>query len=369
MVKSYRVFTGAPSVHDIATSTPPYRWRTCSTSTSPIPYYGLPPATFEAASRRISLLYQNIIFDDHSEEDVHGGGDLDPSELQEKTTFITWSPTAVDTTGSQFASRTGTSFLRPTASASRPRSQFQTQDTQDKTSYIYSDASSISRFPAFHFSLHALTPLSSLIAEAHAQKRQPNAGKDSRKVTVLAAVLELDGPDTIRIKRGVDAGKDVSLLKLILGDDDGTICKLTAWREVAESWGGSIPELTSPGVKRGDVLLLESESVNPSHLSLHDPRILYTDLTLDLTDVLASWGSDADNVTARNAAPVSFTASPHLKSRLEICYRTMPNMAEDSRLRPDLRLGFSDAAVRKVAAVVKWFEAMAGLNATIDATS
>lgn len=50
-----------------------------------------------------------------------------------------------------------------------------------------------------------------------------------------------------------------------------------------------------------------------------------------------------------------------------ICYRTMPRAPDadigvnDERFRPDLRLGYSDAAVRKVAAIVKWFEGMAGL--------
>jgi hypothetical protein len=39
----------------------------------------------------------------------------------------------------------------------------------------------------------------------------------------------------------------------------------------------------------------------------------------------------------------------------------MPYTHEDNRLRPDLRLGESDAAVRKVGAVVQWFERLAGL--------
>ena len=39
----------------------------------------------------------------------------------------------------------------------------------------------------------------------------------------------------------------------------------------------------------------------------------------------------------------------------------MPYTHEDSRLRPDLRLGASDAAVKKVAALVGWFEEVAGL--------
>jgi hypothetical protein len=70
-------------------------------------------------------------------------------------------------------------------------------------------------------------------------------------------------------------------------------------------------------------------------------------------DVMASW----EPVTG-----ISLSASPYLKSTLAICYRTMPYTHEDHHLRPDLRLGFSDSAVRKVAAVVKWFEGMAGLT-------
>ena len=64
------------------------------------------------------------------------------------------------------------------------------------------------------------------------------------------------------------------------------------------------------------------------------------------------------------ASTLALTASPNLRSRAEICYRTMPrtSVPADLRLRPDLRLGTSDAAVRRVAAVVSWFERMAGLS-------
>ena len=62
-------------------------------------------------------------------------------------------------------------------------------------------------------------------------------------------------------------------------------------------------------------------------------------------------------------ASITISASPYLKSRLDICYRTMPYAHKDQRLRPDLRLGASDATVSKVAEVVKWFERFAGLSA------
>jgi hypothetical protein len=42
----------------------------------------------------------------------------------------------------------------------------------------------------------------------------------------------------------------------------------------------------------------------------------------------------------------------------------MPYAKSDSRLRPDLRLGLGDAAVRKVAAAVAWFQHLAGLDSS-----
>lgn len=175
------------------------------------------------------------------------------SESQEQTTLITWPPSAPDVNAQQEAK--SISFLRPTASLSRVRTQF--DETQETGSYDYSDASSINRFPNFHFNLHQLTPLSRLSSVGAADREQ------SRKVSLLAAVLEVEGPDTIRVKKGVDAGNEVSILKLIIGDEDGAICKLTAWRDVAEAWGGSDPDPTTPGVKRGDVVFLQSQYTAP----------------------------------------------------------------------------------------------------------
>lgn len=128
-----------------------------------------------------------------------------------------------------------------------PPTRLETQlETQESQSYNYSDASSIARFPSFHFALHSLTSLSSL---------PTTSSRGSRKVNILIAVLELEGPDTIRIKKGADAGREVAVLKMILGDEEGCISKLTAWREVAESWGG-VGDVV--GVKRGDVIYVES---------------------------------------------------------------------------------------------------------------
>lgn len=176
-----------------------------------------------------------------------------PPSHPEQTTVITWPPTAAQSLAEIHPESTsGISFLRPNTSLSRIRTQF--DETQETGSYDYSDASSINRFPSFHFNLHQLTPLSHLPALFTSDREL------SRKVTLLVAVLEVEGPDTIRIKKGVNAGNEVSILKLIIGDEEGAVCKLTAWRDVADAWGGSDPDPSAPGVKRGDVILLNSQS-------------------------------------------------------------------------------------------------------------
>ncbi|KAG6845577.1 hypothetical protein H0H87_007256 [Tephrocybe sp. NHM501043] len=314
----FRVFMGAPSVADLDKDPSLYQWQTISSKQafpskkilSATQSVVLPPATLEAASRRISRIYENIIFDNEAEEGVYDASD-GADGVEEQTTMISWPPTGDQTSARH--NQSDPSFFLDISRSRDVQTQFETQETQ---SYNYSDTSSIAHFPTFHFSLHALTSLSSLA------KSSP---KGSRKVNVLLAALEVDGPDTIRIKKGAEAGKEVSVLSLILGDEDGAVCKLTAWREVAEEWGGSG---NAVGVKRGDILLIEN--------------------------VTASW---------EPSSSPTLSASPYLKSKLEICYRTMPYIHEDHRLRPDLRLGESDAAVRKVAAVVRWFEDMAGLGA------
>jgi len=55
----FRVFVGAPCLADLRQSGLSFNWQTVS-STSSVTF---PQATLEAASRRISLIYQNIIFD------------------------------------------------------------------------------------------------------------------------------------------------------------------------------------------------------------------------------------------------------------------------------------------------------------------
>ncbi|KAG7448090.1 uncharacterized protein BT62DRAFT_965923 [Guyanagaster necrorhizus] len=303
----YHVFLGAPSLQESRGRQLEYRWEHIVSSPAPavLDVDGLPPtsAALEAASRRISGLYENTIFQG-DEEDITGQLDDECTHV-DVSTMITWSPT--NPVDNEERLQTSTiSFLETSSSL------METQETQETH---YSDTSSIVRFPTFHFNLHTLVALGGLHSGG------------SRKMNFLLVVLEVDGPDTIRTKRGPDAGKEISILKMILGDDEGKMCKLTAWREIADIWGGMTGSVR---VKRGDIVFLENVTA-----------------------------------TCEPQASPALSASPYLKSKLQICYRTLVYTQADARFRPDLRLGVSDPSVRKVESLVRWFETMAGLNRPI----
>jgi hypothetical protein len=131
------------------------------------------------------------------------------------------------------------SRLQPVSGA---ETQFETQYTA-----LSSEASSLALLPSFAFRLASISSLSAL--------RTP---RPPPKLTVLVAVLEIDGPDIVKIKRGVDEGKELAVLKLILGDDDKIVARCTAWRDVAETW--------ADGLKRGDVVCLSSALPSPHPL-------------------------------------------------------------------------------------------------------
>ncbi|KAK0497037.1 hypothetical protein EDD18DRAFT_184808 [Armillaria luteobubalina] len=292
----YHVFLGAPSLQELRGHQLQYHWEQIASSSVPAildeDSVAPTPETLEAASRRISRLYENTIFQGDEDDAT---GQLDD---EYESTTITWPPTNPADPEEKLQTST-TSFLDTSASL------LETQETQETH---YSDTSSIARFPTFHFNLHTLGTLNGL------------RGGSSRKMNFLLAVLEVDGPDTIRTKKG----PEISLLKMILGDDEGNMCKLTAWREVADVWGGLTGSVRA---KRGDVVFLENVTA-----------------------------------TCEPQASPALSASPYLKSKLQICYRTLMYTQADAKLRPDLRLGFSDPSVRKVEILVRWFETMAGLH-------
>lgn len=239
-MKHYRVFLGAPSPSSLPSEEGDFKWKTF-TSTTQI----LDASVFEAASRRISRLYENVIFaedDDEDTVDVSDGNLLDAEHSSRAAeTFITWPPTqnrTKDSSGSRVTSDPQESTI---------------EETQETTSHEYSDTSSIGRFPHFSFNPRALRLVKALLEMAKSSRT-----KGTLKVNVLMAVLEVEGPDAVTIRKGQHAGNQVSILKMILGDGDGNVLKLTAWREVAETWG--IGTNAQPPIRRGDIVLFQSTS-------------------------------------------------------------------------------------------------------------
>lgn len=178
------------------------------------------------------------------------------STRSDQTTLITWagSTQPEDSTSSRLPSLR-TSMIAGGQSSSlwqnNDTTNLETQIsaiTTTSCSYVYSDSSSsIGQFPNFQFSLGTLSPL----------------GSAQGKTCLLLAVLEVDGPDEVTLRRGPDAGRVVSVLRLIVGDEASTIRKLTAWREVAEVWGGATQDAV--GIRCGDVVYFESTVVRFIH--------------------------------------------------------------------------------------------------------
>ncbi|KAI5116556.1 hypothetical protein M0805_000467 [Coniferiporia weirii] len=307
----------------------------------------LPPATIDAASQRISEMYKNVIFIDEEEEEDWATRDRDEQsnwddmrskDVSKRGSLISWPPTDPEQT------RSRVSFAPPQAlSRANINTQLETQENSVSVSYAHTSTSSIAAFPTFVINLHTLTPLSALLSAVSTAINSGSSvpAKWSKKVQLLVAVLEVDGPDAVVIKKGPDAGKEVGVLKLVVGDENGAVCKLTAWREVADLWGGvkesetTLDEI-SDGVQRGDIVYLENVIASPPPIA---------------------------KASDQRAAPfVALTASPNLLSRLHICYRTLPSVSSDRRFRPDLRLAASDPGLRKVAGVVNWLQDSVGLD-------
>ncbi|KAI6139133.1 hypothetical protein BKA82DRAFT_4228421, partial [Pisolithus tinctorius] len=169
----YRVFLGAPLTSDLARDPSSYVWKTTKSTPTPFSPSYVPPRP-HPASRRISLLYQNIISKDADDEDREQIDDSE-SDGADREILLTR-----DYDGSQPLQAT-----------------YETQET------AYSDdvkaSSTITRFPNFQIILHSITSLSSLVV----------------------AILAVEGPDTVKVKTGPCAGQQVSILKLILGDEEG----------------------------------------------------------------------------------------------------------------------------------------------------
>ncbi|KAI6103640.1 hypothetical protein F5141DRAFT_1007844, partial [Pisolithus sp. B1] len=284
--------------------------------------------TLDKASRRISLLYQNIIFK-YTDEDGEwiDGADRETQDDNGMVTLATQpSKKSINTTNPP-------SFLL--TSRSQPQTTYGTQDT------AYSDENtSVARF---HTSSSACTLLSlfRLFITLSICKMKCDKRTRTRSTSLLLS-SQSRAPDTVKVKSGPCAGQESSILKLVLGDEEGCVCQLTAWRDTAEVWGryGIDPE-APPALARGDVVCFESKYLATS--SPHDSRFKPGPSTTVAT-------------TTKPPPPdVTLTGSPSLRppSRTQTCYRTLPTIRTDARLRLDRALGCGDVAVRRIRVLVR----------------
>lgn len=210
----------------------------------------------QLASQRLSTLYEGVVFRESCEDEyTQSQSQVLGSQASGTYQFpIRWSLiTSTERETSFEWSRTQHSIeLVPSISGQPPpnsspqRSQSQFLTSLEESSYSTSP-SVIHQLPKFRVPLLSLSPLHA-ISNGTINTEDSN----SKKVSILVAVLDVDGPEYVRITKGVDRGIEVGLLKLVLGSVDGSICRLTVWRERAELWGN----LT----RRGDVVLFQGTS-------------------------------------------------------------------------------------------------------------
>lgn len=280
MVKSYRIFTGAPklSLKDALSSE-------AAVNEAESGWY------LTCADGQSQSYHQNATFEDESEvtKSLNNKSGYKSLFHQQNTTLP---------------------FLR-----ADDRTFNRTYDSYEGSTML-SEGSSISRFPTFNFNLDHVTSLSSLISAIPNQKHQ------FMKVNLLVSILEVDGPAYVTSKNKNNS-EEMALLKLVIGDDGGQICKLIVWRDTAELWSGLSSNNST--MKRGDVVYFENIVFNGA-------------------------------ATPRDASFIELTASPSHKSAAQICYRTATTAKEDMAFRPDLRLASSIPCVRRVSEIVAWLQ-------------
>nr|XP_031863996.1 uncharacterized protein CI109_000640 [Kwoniella shandongensis]KAA5531068.1 hypothetical protein CI109_000640 [Kwoniella shandongensis] len=236
---------------------------------------------------------------------------------------------------------------------------------------------SVSHFPRWHIPLTRLTTLHSLLS--HPAESARSTLRRGRRVddvpgkelhTLIICVLGVDQPvlrkrKEERARRGEGSlwiGKWTMIAppssatrgaasegNVDRGGGGGEVtCPVKLWDECARDWGDE-------KVRRGDVVLVENIEFKP----------------------------------ATSKEPFHLVLTPHNTPKMTILFRTLPRCTtpattsdyiykprlggvqqhgqgkgkiwpEDAALRPDLRLGRSDAGVRKVAEVVRWFAEWVG---------
>ncbi|KZT33009.1 hypothetical protein SISSUDRAFT_1054722 [Sistotremastrum suecicum HHB10207 ss-3] len=372
-------------------------YATPAVPTPPSQNVSKPPTTFIATGPSgTKSMYQNALSmreDTQMDEDTNMNDSRRTEEsLHSQSKEISWSSSSHHPPPSSFLPHASSSKLKENVpsfllAGTQTQTQPETQETQETGHSNTFSAScensagenSIHNFPHFTFNPSLITPLASLfppplsqpqptVDANHALRPRPvldeedvdlgvgagGRGGGAKKRNLVVAILDWMGPEYINIKKGPSAGMTIARMTMTVGDDSyvpsygaghretgatGTVMEIVVWRETAEEW-------CEMGVKKGDVILLENISYTLKPPSAADPSTPFIP---------------------------KLTASPNLKPLSKVLYRTFPTgngfEKDERKLRPDLRLGQSDAGVRMVGKIVRWITGVIGTSvAKMNAT-
>ncbi|WVF67519.1 hypothetical protein IAT40_002275 [Kwoniella sp. CBS 6097] len=267
---------------------------------------------------------------------------------------------------------------QPSQSQSQSQSSFDSLDTTTNSmpSQLATNPgnTSVSNFPRWSIPLHKLVSLQSILSTTPAYRSGlghggPGGGGGGGKLyTLIACVISTDpvvqrqrkeekargGEGTLWIGKWMITAPPTSAAQNVghAGQSEVTT-SVRLWDNLAREWGEK--------VRRGDVVLLENIEYKPTtpkepaHLSVsahHSPKITILYRTLPryqptTNDYIYSPPPNPRLGMTRSTSKPQAFASKYTSTR------TMSR--EDRALRPDLRVGRSDAGVKRVEGVVRWF--------------
>ncbi|ORX38397.1 hypothetical protein BD324DRAFT_354081 [Kockovaella imperatae] len=290
-----------------------------------------------------------------------GSHDRDrPSRLKLSSRLSVDDPTAPAPTMPFGGVEISDSFISLNTTTSNPSQFPPTADDRANTS--------VSNLPRWHIPLSKLSTLQSLLRTRPPRRRgRPSEGLQDQLVNVLLCVTSVEAPVLRQRKEEKAAGKQGTLWiakwsviaqpenerdvghSTSLGDE--VACDIKLWDDCAR-------ELGEGKVRRGDVILIQGVQFKPStakekaHLVLSSTRAHSPSVTV----VYRTLPRYRDALGAYKAQPVR-------RQPAAVLTRAATMDPHDRLLRPDLRLGRSDAGIRKVAEIARWFAEWVGGDA------
>ncbi|KAK8854650.1 hypothetical protein IAR55_003389 [Kwoniella newhampshirensis] len=258
------------------------------------------------------------------------------------------------------------SSLNTTTTTSHPSQFPPTQNENDI---------SVSHLPTWHIPLTRLTNLHCLVSTPTPARtpRRYGPGREKGLHTLIVCVVMVDQPILRKRKEEKQHGQEGTLwigrwtvvapppailipggITTNLGGVGDVSCGVKLWDECARDWGDD-------KVRRGDVVLVENieykhaTNIESSHLILTPHNAPKITILFRTVPRYATF-SKTDYLYRQQSHP----AGGVRKGAPEDGEKGRSMLPEDRAVRPDLRLGRSDAGIRKVGEIVRWFAEWVG---------